>query len=204
MCWTGDHECQPAMGSCPLEKVTAPSPSAQSFPSLISVPASPPPAQHPLLSSIPEEPVGAQHGTGAIAPIPSPLQSHSTTAPRHWAGEGCRVKASPRRWQSTAAPASKTEESPIHVQCKGRTSGIFFFYQTLVITPSTRAQTWLRKAAVLLSQRLLGRLTEQTLLIMTGDKSFTQNQHDPGVTDARSLPRQHSPHPTKSVFLSVM
>lgn len=130
MCWTRDHECQPAMGSCPLEKVTAPSPSAQSFPSLISVLPSPPPAQHPLLSSIPEEPVGAQHGTGAIAPIPSPLQSHSTTAPRHWAGEGCRVKASPRRWQSTAAPASKTEESPIHVQCKGRTSGFFFLPDT--------------------------------------------------------------------------
>lgn len=43
-----------------------------------------------LLSNIPEEPLGAQHGTGAIAPVPCPRQSHSPTAPapQHRPGEG--------------------------------------------------------------------------------------------------------------------
>lgn len=199
VCWTGNHEYQPATGSCPLEKVTAPSLSAQSFPSLISVPVSPPPTQHPLLSSIPEEPVGAQHSTGAIAAIPSPLQSHSTTTPRHCAGEGCtESRQAPRGGRALRLQHPKQRKAPFMFSVRAELQ--VFFYQTLLITPSTRAQTWLRKAATLLSQRLLGRLTEQTLLIMTGDKSFTQNQHDPGVTDARSLPRQHSPHPTKSFF----
>lgn len=156
--------------------------------------AAPPSLEHPRRA----RGCPAQHWGHSSHPIPTAEPQHHNPTALCW-GRLHRVKTSPQRWQSTVAPASKTEESPIHVQCKGRTSGIFF-YQTLLITPSTRAQTWLRKAATLLSRRLLGRLTEQTLLIMTGDKSFTQNQHDPGVTDARSLPRQHSPHPTKSFF----
>lgn len=90
----------------------------------------PPPVQHPLLSSIPEEPVGAQHSTGAIAAIPSPLQSHSTTTPRRCAGEGCtESRQAPRGGRALRLQHPKQRKAPFMFSVRAELQ-VFFLPDT--------------------------------------------------------------------------